>query len=415
MSVHADDASRPVNTANEAGPPNGVRKLLGSTSSLYVAFGLIYGVMQGGLPPLLRSRGIDLAAIGWGFIVLIPFGLTFLWAPLIDAVRPLRNAPRIGWIVPMQALIVLMLLVVAEGEAWPPALLLLLGLVIAFAAATMDVALDALCTARVPALHRPTAGGLKVASLALGAIGGGGVFVAVSVELGWAATFRLCAVVSALSVLPILLNRSWDRDSLALSGARPDLLAVIRHPAGRHRMVRLTLVTCAMAALSFLNRVMLVDLGVPVATIGWIVGTAAPLSGLVASLLAVPILRQAGPGRGIALFTGLCLLAAAALGIGAWRVEASLAIAGAIVMNAGTSGFFVIVCATTLGWARGSQPATDYAVLYGVSRLVATILVIGLAHVAQLIGWPAYYAGTAMGMLVIGLTVRGAFEDQRAV
>lgn len=300
--------------------------LLASTAILYAAFGLIYGLMQGGLPPLLRARGVDLASIGWSFIVLVPFGLTFLWAPLIDAVRPLPSAPRIGWTVPMQAIIVVLLLIVARGETFPPALLL--GLGIAFAAATMDVALDALSTSCVPPRHRTAAGGLKVAALALGSIFGGGVFVACAERLGWVATFDICAAVSVFAAIPILLNRSWDRNATGAERGRPDIVAILRRPGTRHRMALLTLTTCAMVALSFFKRVMLVDLGVPIERIGGIVGT-------------------------------------------------------------------------------------DYAVLYGASRLVATLLQIALAQVVVHIGWPAFYIGAGLALVLAPLLMRRTLPDLR--
>jgi MFS family permease len=393
---------------------NSVRGLLASTATLYASFGLIYGLMQGGLQPLMRARGIDLAAIGWSFLMLVPFGLTFLWAPIVDAIRPIRSAPRIGWIVPMQGVIVAALLIVAQGEAFPPALLLALGILVAFSAATMDVALDALSTASVPAAHRTTAGGLKVAALALGSIFGGGVFVAMAGRIGWTATFQICAAVSALATVPILLNRAWDRPSVRSPNQRPDVLVVIRQPDMRKRMMLLTLATCSMVALAFFNRIMLVDLGVPVETIGWIVGTGAPLCGLLASLAAIPLVRRSGSGVGIFVFATFCLLAAAGMFIGVWREETSPALIGAILMNAGTSGFFVILSATTLGWAQGTQPATDYAVLFGASRLVATVLLIGLANVVARIGWPAFYVCASLALVGVTLLLRRALPDLRA-
>lgn len=401
----------PVRLTGPSSPESGSWKLFGSTSLLYISFGIIYGVMQGGLPPVLRARGVDLIAIGWSFIILVPFGLTFLWAPLIDRFRPIRSLPKIGWIVPMQAVIIAVLLIVAAGETFPPVVLMGLGLVIAFAAATMDVALDAFATSNVPPRHRATAGGLKVASLAIGSMVGGGLFVALAGKLGWATTFQFCAGVSVLTTLPILLNRRWDCPTEGAYSPPPDLLAIVRNPEMRGKMMRLTLASCVMVTLFFFNRIMLVDLGVPIPTIGWLVGAGAPLCGLVAALAAVPILRKAGASNGILIFVAICLVACAAMGVGAWRGEPSLAITGAIIVAAGTNGFFAIVCAATLGWAQGNQPATDYAVLYGVSRLVATLVAIGVARLAAVIGWPLFYVAAACGLVAMSLIVRSAFAD----
>lgn len=409
-SPDADPAS-PVEQNVEPATP--VWRLLASTALLYAAFGLIYGLMQGGLPPLMRARGVDLAAIGWTFVVLVPFGLTFLWAPFVDAVRPFRTAPLIGWIVLMQLVIVAMLLVVARNETAAPAVLLSLGVVIAFAAATMDVALDALATVSVPSRHRTTAGGLKVAALAVGAIMGGGVFVATAGQLGWTATFDTCAALSALAIVPILFVRAPAKAIDATTSGRPDLLAILRRGETRRRMAVLTLATCTMVAPSFFNRVLLVDLGVSLDRIGWIVGTGAPLCGLLASLVAIPLLRRVGARTGIVLCAGFCILAIVVLGVSAWQRAPILGMTGAIAMNAGTSGFFVILCATTLGWAQGSQPATDYAVLYGASRLCATLLLIALARLIAVIGWTAFYASAAIALLLTMSLLRRVLPELR--
>ncbi len=404
----------PASSLDGKTKPGPVWRLLASIAILYASFGLIFGLMQGGLPPLMRARGIDLASIGWAFLMLIPFGLTFLWAPIVDAIRPVPSAPRVGWIVPMQTIIVVTLLIVAQGESLPPMALLALGMLIAFAAATMDVALDALSTTSVPSQHRMAAGGLKVAALGVGAILGGGVFVATAGKLGWTTTFHICVAVSTVATVPIALNRAWDRPTERSQNQHPDILAVIRQPDMRQRMAFITLATCAMVALSFFNRVMLVDLGVSVETIGWVVGTGAPLCGLLASLAAVPTVRRRGSDVGILTFAAICLLAAAAMVIGIWRHEALPAVIGAIVMNAGTSGFFVILSASMLGWAQGMQPATDYAGLYGVSRLVATLLLIGLANAIVWIGWTMFYVGASTALVIATLLLRRILPDLRA-
>lgn len=78
-----------------------------------------------------------------------------------------------------------------------------------------------------------------------------------------------------------------------------------------------------------------------------------------------------------------------------------------------TSGFFVILSATTLGWARGNQPATDYAVLYGASRLIATVLLIGLANLVARIGWPIFYIGASIALVIATLLLRRILPDLR--
>ncbi len=86
--------------------------ILFGLNALYVGFGMTMGVVNGGLPTVMRAQGIDISTAGWIYLLYLPFGLTFLWAPLIDRLRLPFLSRRIGWIVTMQAIAVLGLVVV---------------------------------------------------------------------------------------------------------------------------------------------------------------------------------------------------------------------------------------------------------------------------------------------------------------
>lgn len=379
---------------------------LAALGCLYASFGVVFGLMQAGLPPVLRSRGVDLAAIGWSFILLIPFGLTFLWSPAIDIIRPTRGAPRVTWIAAMQGIIAFTLFVLSFGESWRPGFLFLAGFVIAVAAATMDLAVDALAASSVPFEVRTVAGGLKVGALSLGSIVGGGMFVALSAQVGWQGTLQAVALLSAIAPIPIILSRSWDQPEVVGVVERPQITSLFRSKLTRRRIAILTVVTTVLVALFSLNRIMLVDLGISVETIGWLVGTASPLCSLVASILSVPIVKRIGSGKGFIVCAAVCIIAATLMMVGTLYGTRSIAIAGAIAVNAGTSGSYVILCATILGWAHGSQPATNYAVFYGASRLVATAILIALTRVVSLFGWPSFYGAAIIAMIVVSMIVQ---------
>ncbi len=411
---HTEDDAREDALAS---PPAGIvgrpriGALLGALGTLYVSFGVLFGLVQGGLPPLLRSRGLDLGQIGWTFAILLPFGLTFLWSPLVDAIRPMRRAPRIGWIIAAQSVVVVCLFVVAENPSAQPQWLLLLGLVVAFAAATMDVALDALASSAVPDEYRPLAGAMKVGALSVGMIIGGGVLVSLAQQLGWPTLFRAVAIITVIATLPILFCRSWDQPNNLSASTRPRVIDTFgRHGNGR-RLLALTSLSCVLVSLISLNRIMLVDLGVSIEQIGAIVGLLSPAAGVGASILAVPLLRTFGSGIGLLTFTGFCIAAVATMAAGAHAMNTSIAIAGAIAVNAGVSGLYVILCAAILGWAQGRQPATDYATLYGASRFAATVALMALSRTVPLLGWPAFYALAACALVIVSIITVGLLPE----
>ena len=82
--------------------------------ALYLAQGLPVGFVTQALPVILREQNASLVLIGWSGVLLMPWGLKFLWAPLQDR----YYWPRIGlgrsWILPMQ----MISLVCMVGLAW---------------------------------------------------------------------------------------------------------------------------------------------------------------------------------------------------------------------------------------------------------------------------------------------------------
>ncbi|WP_273822826.1 MFS transporter [Pseudomonas asplenii] len=376
-------------------------RLLPRIGLLYLAFGILFGLVQGGLPPLLRAQGLELGRMGWLFLLLLPFGMTFLWAPWVDRWRWPWCEHRVGWILAMQAVAIIAVVSIGLGQQWSAVALLALGLLVAFAAATMDLALDALVTETTPAHSRALAGAMKVGALSIGAMTGGGVFVMLFERLGWQAIFLAVAGLLALTTLPIL---GWRPAVGQRHAAEPSasLFRALAQPMMRRRLLLLSVVSSVLISLFSLNRVMLIDLGVPLETVGSVVGLLSPLCGLFAAVLAPWTLRRLGLRTSLAVFCVLGLLAVMLLLLGAWQGRQALAMLGAITINLGVSGLYVVICAVILGWANSRQAATDYAALYGISRLIALFVLMTLMQGLTRLGWPVFYG---LGLLALPLAV----------
>ena len=111
---------------------------------------LVYGTLS----TWLREAGVDVKAIGWFSLVGLTFGFKFLWAPLIDRLPcpflSARLGQRRGWLLFAQLLLVISLLFMSCLDP-PPAgttghissVFIYGALLIAIAAATQDVVIDA--------------------------------------------------------------------------------------------------------------------------------------------------------------------------------------------------------------------------------------------------------------------------------
>lgn len=395
-------ADRPMTAPTDDARDRGWAVLL-AVALAYVSLGAILGFVQGGIAPVLRTQGMELSALRWVYALYLPFGIAFLWAPWIDSWRWPWLGRRTGWIIPMQGIAVAAIAAAAFHPPGPGAwgILLILGLVATLAAATMDLAMDALTVELIPSGQRAAAAAAKMGGVSLGSVLGGGVLVALYPRLEWQGTLWVIAGIMALSGIPVLALISRDRTvSSAAPQQRARLRQTLRKPGMKTRFIRLTLLVCTLLALFNFNRLLLVDMGVSLERIGSVLGTTAPLANALACVLAPFLLRLLPVRQAAWLMAGLCLVSAATVWLGFFLGSSITALAGSVLTTAGASALYVVLGSLILEWASGRQAATDYALLYGVGRLIGTAALMILPGLIQVIGWSAFQGAVVIAFAV---------------
>ncbi|MGU3406453.1 MFS transporter [Methylobacterium brachiatum] len=360
---------------------------------LYMTFGATLGFLSGGAPLILRVRGLELAEIGLLQLINLPVGLTFLWAAVLDRVRLPFLDHRVGWIVAAQGATVLLLGVLSFGEHWPLLALLLLAVAACACVATMDIALEALVVETVPAERRAFVASAKLCGASLGGILGVGILVGSYDLLGWRLAVLACAALDALCLLPIL---GYPEARLHGVGGVPERWSgsFARLRALAARILVLGAYFAASYLLSGPNTLALLDLGVPLAQVGFLTGTVLPAINLVMALVAGGLAARFGTVRLIAfgafgvLVSGGLMASACAAG----AVELAIA---ATILNFLCGGILgVPVFNMIYRWAQGPRPATDYALLFGAAFFAAMPLRVAAPALAEWAGWPSYFGAT---------------------
>lgn len=146
---------------------------------LYASEGAPIGFIWWTLPTELRSRGVPVDQITTvTSLLVLPWALKFLWAPLVDILRTPRWTLR-SWIIAAQMMMVLSLTPLFIGDVPSShALVVFLLLLHTVSAATQDAAIDALCINEVPPSQRGAVNGWMQAGMLFGrALFGGGAIV----------------------------------------------------------------------------------------------------------------------------------------------------------------------------------------------------------------------------------------------
>ncbi|HEY0138253.1 MAG TPA: MFS transporter [Nannocystis sp.] len=281
-------------------PDTGGKLLL--LSSLYLAQGLPDGFFRQALPVLLRFEGVSLEGIGLASLLMLPWALKFLWAPLVDRHGWSRFGRRRSWIVPLQALAVGLLLLLSEAEPQRGLAPLLAGvLVINLLAATQDIATDGLAVTILRPEERGLGNGVQVAAYRLGMILSGGVLIIFLEEIGWARTFYVMAGISALALVPLLMTREPPSPRPERAGLRV-LADFVRQPGMRAWLWTIAAFKLGEAFGVAMLRPLLVDRGVSLTTLGWITGTAGFIAGLAGALIGGAMVGVYGRHRMLLIF-----------------------------------------------------------------------------------------------------------------
>jgi PAT family beta-lactamase induction signal transducer AmpG len=175
------------------------------------ASGLPFGVLADPLTAWLTDAGVTKTSIGLFALVSLPFALKFLWAPLIDHVPlPLLTrglGRRRGWVLLIQ--ILLTAAIIGLGMTDPAADLwrtAFLSVIVAFLAASQDIALDAY-RVEILAEDQLAAGsanwtfGWRIAQ-----VGGAALGLIFADIFPWSAVFTGLALLMAVGIIAILVN-----------------------------------------------------------------------------------------------------------------------------------------------------------------------------------------------------------------
>jgi len=124
-------------------------KRMGRILLLGIISGFPWVLIGSSLSLWLKEDGLSRSTIGWAGLIFAVYAFNYLWAPIIDRIRIpwLTNkiGHRRGWIVTMQAIILVSLICWSIIDPTTNlALVITVGLIIAVASATQDITVDAL-------------------------------------------------------------------------------------------------------------------------------------------------------------------------------------------------------------------------------------------------------------------------------
>lgn len=354
----------------------------GVLATLYFAQGLPFGFFTLAVPVLLRARGFDLKSVAGSSLLLLPWGLKFLWGPIVD-----RHGRKVGWILPMQACNALVLAVLATRASGDLAALAVGMFLVAAASATQDVATDGLAVKLLPPEERGTGNGIQVGAYRVGMVIGGGLVPFAYDRFGPAAAFGGMAALVALTTLPVLTVREpAEPDGVARGGFDAEVLRPWLAPAGWPWLATLFLYKAGDAMATPLVKPMLVDRGWAMSEIGALTGLAGSSVAALASAIGGPV-------------TGALSRPAALLAFGVAQAAAQLSFGlldpVAVVVVEHFVGTFATIALFTAMMDRCRRPgreASDYTVQASLVVFFTGLAGAAGGGLADAVGYAPFFA-----------------------
>lgn len=385
--------------------------------SLYITQGLPFGLAMIAMPAIMRQAGHAVESLAVFALVMLPWAVKFLWAPLIDNYALARFGRRRSWIVPLQittaaALLALALLPIVETPLWLFAMALV---AINLLCATQDIATDGYAVEQLEHEQHHFANSLQIGGFSMGIlIGGSGVLIAVE-HLGWEVTLIILASIVTVLTLPILLYARGEpvvqakpSGNKAAVPGRASLRVLLSRPEIWILLTVAVLFKAASAGGGALLSPFLVDTGYSLDMIGMISGTAMIGVGAVFAFLGGAISSKIGAERTLMVFVGLSALGMGALATLAALAQTSLAhILPALLLESISINIaYVAAFVLFMRWSSQQQAGTDFTAFQCVASLGNITAIVLATQLAGQFGYSAAFAAMALAGLIIALLLR---------
>ena len=358
---------------------------------LYFSEGFPFGIVSQTVNLYLAFAKVDLTTIGLISSVGLIWTLKFFWAPLVDAVGTYRM-----WI--FGALILLSLSLAALGAVEPASAPFWGALIVlVFASATQDIAIDALAIRVTPRELLGLVNSARVAAYRGAMIVAGGGVALLADRIGWRAAFFTAACVPLL-VLVLTALTAPSESGIGEQHENPlrALITWIGRPGSLMLLAVILLYRLGDNALTPMIRPYWVSRGFSATEVGNVTTTLGMVCTILGAIAGGAFVTRYGIYRSMLILGIVQMLSNLAYALVAMTNGGRPALYGAAIIETFCGGlgtaaflsFLMFIC-------DRDNAATEYAMLSALFAVARTFAFALSGYVAQDLGYANYYGLTA--------------------
>ncbi|BAB75724.1 MFS transporter [Anabaena sp. FACHB-709] len=335
------------------------------------------------LPVFMRQQKMSLDVIGFLGLLILPSGLKFLWSPFIDRYRLGKLGHYRGWIICFQLLLISTMLVTAFIDIQDNlnAFLTCMFLASLFSS-SQDIATDALAVNLLEPQERGLGNAIQSGGNIFGAIIGGGVMLILLDKIGWRYSLITLSIFMLINLVPILIYREKSQHQLENStffrSYFQPFISFLSRPKALPWLFVVLLYMMGDSVTSLMIRPLLVDRGLSLPDIGWILGIVSYSARIVSALIAGLVIVKLGRIKSLIIFGFIADLTTLLYIIPAIGVSSLLVLyTVCIIVNATQSMAYTALLSAMMDKCEKNTAATDYTMQVSVMFLggiAATVL-----------------------------------------
>jgi len=382
----------------------------------------IYRLLGSTLQAWLGDLNYDVKTLGLVALIGLPMALNFLWAPLLDRYTPPILGRRLGrrrsWLLVSQVLLMAAIAGLACAGPTRPGdplrALAILGLVVAFVAATQDVVADAYRTDVLPDEELGAGAAVFVNGYRIAMLAAGGGALLLAQWLPWRAVYLILASGMLVGVAATLLSPRPEPEGIRPASLRAAVVEPFLDFLGRNGppgaigvlgFVVLFKVPDAMAA-QMTMPLLLTGLGFEKAQVGLIREWFGLLVLLLGAFAGGAVVAKMPLIRSLWLFGALQALSNLGFCVLAWTGKSLVLLAMVVAVENFCAGMVTVgFIAFLMSQCNRRYSAFQYALFTSLSALAGSVIGSGTGFLVEAMGYVPFFAlsvaAAAPGMLLL--------------
>ena len=366
----------------------------------------------------LTSRGTPIELLGLLSILGLPYSIKWLWAPFLDRTLPGFRGRRRSWMLVSQAALALLLVVMAfldPGNNLQTTAAV--GLLIAVASATQDIAIDAYRTEVLPPEDYGAGAAVAILGYRIGMIASGAGALLLAQWLDWVTIYLLMAGLMTVGAMAAVVAPEPEVEAPTCAGQGKcwevrllvePLRELLSRPHSLEVALFIVLYKAGDVAASALNVPFLLQSGYSYAQVGVVLKGAGIAAVIAGGLVGGALMPRVGVYRALVGFGVLQGLGCVAYGLlAACGPSMVLMVATVLFENVavglGTTaftGFLMMLC-------RRKFTGTQYALVSSCAALSRVFGGMPSGYLQHTVGW-AWFFGACALIAVPGIAVAAA-------